>query len=46
MSQRIDLSMDLSDAIYILFLLICCWLAINWDSDGGGGKRGRVPVPS
>jgi len=38
--------MELSDVIYILFLLICCWLAVNWDSDGGGGKRGRVPAAS
>lgn len=36
--------MELSDAIYVLFLLICCWLAILWDSDGGGGKRGRAPA--
>ena len=38
--------MELPDVIYILFLLICCWLAVNWDSDGDGGKRGRVPVTS
>ncbi len=36
--------MTQSDVIYICFLLICCWLAVNWDSDSGGGKRGRVPV--
>ncbi len=38
--------MDLSDAIYILFLFICAWLAMNWDSNGGGGKRSRLPVMS
>ncbi len=36
--------MEISDAIYVLFLLICCWLAENLDSGGGGGKRGRVPA--
>jgi hypothetical protein len=36
--------MELSDLIYILFLVICLWLAVNWDSSGGGGKRSRVPA--
>jgi hypothetical protein len=36
--------MDLSDATYVLFLVICCWLAIHLDAGGGGGgKRSRVP---
>ena len=34
--------MDMSDVIYILFLAICLWLAVNWDAGGGGGKRARV----
>jgi len=37
--------MNYSDAIYILFLFVCAWLAINWDSDGGGGKRSRSRAP-
>jgi len=36
--------MTLSDAVYVLFLLICAWLALNWDSEGGGGKRARLPL--
>lgn len=36
--------MDFSDVTYIVFLLICAWLAINWDNGGGGGKRSRVPL--
>jgi len=36
--------MSISDAIYLLFLLICAWLALNWDSEGGGGKRARLPL--
>ncbi len=40
----LNLNMDITDVIYILFLAICCWLAVNWDSDGGGGKRGRLPA--
>ena len=35
----------LGDVIYILFLVICIWLAIRLsDDDQGGGKRARVPV--
>jgi len=36
--------MEFSDVIYIGFLVICCWLAIHWDNQGGGGKRARVPM--
>lgn len=37
--------MDFSDLIYVAFLGIACWLAIHWgDSNGGGGRRARVPV--
>ena len=36
--------MELSDVIYILFLLIVIWIALNWDSDIGGGKRMRAPA--
>jgi len=36
--------MVFSDVIYVCFLAICCWLAIHWDSDGGGGKRARMPA--
>jgi hypothetical protein len=36
--------MTLSDAVYVLFLLICTWLALAWDSEGGGGKRARLPL--
>ena len=35
--------MDISDLIYILFAVICAWLAIHWDGGGGGGRRLRVP---
>jgi hypothetical protein len=37
--------MNLSDVVYILFLLIVIWIAAYWDSDIGGGKRSRMPVP-
>ena len=34
-----------ADLIYILFLVICVWLAIRLtDDDEGGGKRGKVPA--
>lgn len=36
--------MSFSDAIYLLFLLVCAWLALVWDSEGGGGKRARLPL--
>jgi len=37
------LAMELSDLIYVLFLVICCWLSVNWDAgSGGGGKRARA----
>lgn len=37
--------MNFSDVIYIVFLCICCWLAIHWEEGGGGGgKRARVPL--
>lgn len=38
-----SLSMEFSDIIYVVFLAICCWLSLNWDSgSGGGGKRARA----
>lgn len=37
--------MPLSDAIYVLFFLICAWLALAWDPEGGG-KRARLPLRS
>lgn len=36
--------MSISDAVYLLFLFICAWLAFAWDSEGGGGKRARLPL--
>lgn len=36
--------MSFPDVIYVLFLLICAWLASSWDSEGGGGKRARLPL--
>jgi len=37
--------LDLGDIIYILFLVVCVWLAIRLSNDGdGGGRRARVPV--
>jgi hypothetical protein len=35
--------MELADLIYIAFLLICAWIAIEM-SGPGGGKRQRMPV--
>jgi hypothetical protein len=32
------------DLVYILFLVVCVWLALNWDGGGGGGKRARLPA--
>jgi len=35
----------IGDLIYILFLVICIWLALNLSNDGdGGGKRARIPA--
>ncbi|GEM_PF-2296556 len=42
MNWILELAMDLTDLIYIVFVLICAWLAVNLDSDGGGGKRSRM----
>jgi hypothetical protein len=36
--------MNPGDLLYILFLVICAWLALHWDDDIGGGKRLRVPL--
>jgi hypothetical protein len=36
--------MTIGDFTYILFLAIVCWLALNMDNTGGGGKRARIPV--
>jgi hypothetical protein len=33
---------DLGDLVYVLFLLICVWLAVHLSDGGGGGKRCRV----
>jgi hypothetical protein len=38
--------MDYSDAIYILLVVICAWLAVYWDENGGGGKRQRAASPA
>jgi hypothetical protein len=39
---------DPSDMLYVLFLILVVWLAIElWnDGDGGGGRRARVPALS
>jgi hypothetical protein len=34
------------DLIYIFFLAICVWLALNTDDEGGGGKRQRISSPA
>jgi hypothetical protein len=36
--------MSVGDFIYVLFLAIVCWLALNIDDSGGGGKRSRIPA--
>ena len=36
--------MSIGALIYVLFLAIVCWMALNIDDSGGGGKRARVPV--
>ena len=38
--------MDIAgDLTYILFLVVCIWLAIRLsDDDEGGGKRARMPA--
>jgi hypothetical protein len=39
--------MNFADAIYVAFLVVCCWLAIHLDDPGGGGgKRLRLPTHS
>ncbi len=32
------------DMFFLIFLLVVCWLAVNIDGDGGGGRRARLPV--
>ncbi len=32
------------DIVYILFLVICVWLAVFLDDGDGGGKRARAPA--
>lgn len=32
------------DVIFVIFLLVVCWLAVNIDGGGGGGRRARLPV--
>ncbi len=34
--------LNAGDLVYILFLLICAWLAVHLSDGGGGGKRRRV----
>jgi len=37
--------LNIGDIIYIFFLAICVWLALNVDDgDGGGRKRSRIPA--
>lgn len=37
--------LNAGDLVYILFLLICAWLAVHLsDDDSGGGKRCRQPA--
>ena len=36
---------DPSDMLYVLFLILVIWLAIElWNDGGGGGRRARVPL--
>lgn len=37
--------LNVGDIVYILFLAICVWLAVNWD-DGDGGTRRRNHSPA
>jgi hypothetical protein len=34
--------LNAGDWVYILFLLICGWLAVHMSDGGGGGKRCRA----
>jgi len=34
----------MGDIIYILFLVVVVWLAIQFDGGGGGGRWSRVPA--
>ncbi len=34
----------MDDLVYILFLAVVIWLAIQFDDGGGGGRRARVPA--
>lgn len=37
--------MEIFDILpYVLFLLICAWLAATWDDSDGGGHLSRVPA--
>ena len=35
---------ELSDAVYILFLAIVVWIAVQISDGGGGGRRARIPI--
>ena len=42
-SVSLDPLMNISDAIYVISLIILIWIAIEIGG-GGGGKRSRQPV--
>jgi hypothetical protein len=35
----------MSDATFVLFLLVVIWLALQLDDTDGGGRRARIFVP-
>jgi hypothetical protein len=38
---------DTGDVIYVLFLVLVFWLAVQlWNDGGGGGRRARAPAVS
>jgi hypothetical protein len=34
----------MGDLVYVLFLAVVIWLAVQADGGGGGGRRARVPA--
>ena len=39
-----DTESAMGDLVFVFFLALVVWLAVNFDGGGDGGRRARVPV--